>query len=184
MLKLTHSHIHIHTHILTCFMFLFWPIILLVFYRLPYYFSTVLRAASASLYRHASVYTAHCACAAHLSFFKLTDTWSEAEHETCSSSWLRDRYFYLDSALNLRIIFTFTLSFGLTPKLILILINIQVQSLGLMFKLILTLILIYPLIPVLPDYFIKNANPYKSVHGNLYTEHKNTYKSVQIVYLS
>ncbi len=49
--------------------------------------------ASGSVYHHASVYTAHCECAtqvrSHLSFFKLTDMWSEAGHETCSSSWVR-----------------------------------------------------------------------------------------------
>ncbi len=40
------------------------------------YFSIVLRAVSVSMYRHASVYTAHCACTAqvrsHLNFL-LTD---------------------------------------------------------------------------------------------------------------
>ncbi len=41
---------------LTCFMFLLWPTLLLVFYALPYYFSTVLQATSASVYCIASMY--------------------------------------------------------------------------------------------------------------------------------
>ncbi len=72
-------------------MFLLWPTIILVFCGLPYYFSSILRAASAS------VYTARCACVAQvrlqLSFFKLTYMWSKAGHETCSSSWSGDRNF-------------------------------------------------------------------------------------------
>ncbi len=36
--------------ILTCFMFLLWPTILPVFYGLPYYFSTIFRATSTSMY--------------------------------------------------------------------------------------------------------------------------------------
>ncbi len=78
-------------------MFLLWPTILLVFYGLPYYFSTVLRAACASGYHHASVYTAHYECTAqicsHLSFFRLTDTRNEVGHETWSS-WSSDKNFF------------------------------------------------------------------------------------------
>ncbi len=58
-------------------MFLLWPTILLVFYGLPYYFPPFCE--------HERV-TAHCASAAqvrlHLNFFKLIDTWSEAERGT------------------------------------------------------------------------------------------------------
>ncbi len=78
-------------------MFLVWPTILLVFYGLLYYFSTIVRGMSVSVYRNMSVYNAHCACAAqvhsHLSFFKLTDMLSEALHETCSFSYSGDKNF-------------------------------------------------------------------------------------------
>ncbi len=60
---------------LTCFMFLLRPTILLVFYGLPYYFSIILRAAGRTIMRVCTL--AHCTCAAqvcsHLNFFKLTD---------------------------------------------------------------------------------------------------------------
>ncbi len=54
-----------------------------------------------SLTRACTLY--HCACAAqvrlHLSFFKLTDTWSKAGHETYSSSWSCDSIFFLNFEL-------------------------------------------------------------------------------------
>ncbi len=101
-------------------MFLLWPTILLVFYGLPYYFSTVLRAASASVYHHANVYTAYCAAQVHLhlSFFKLKDTRSAAGHETCSSSWSSDRnLFYFFITITLIINFNGVREKGRTRKL-------------------------------------------------------------------
>ncbi len=74
-LSLTNQHSELQNYmlLLTCFMFLLWPTILLAFYGLSYYFSIVLRAASTSVYSCASVYTVHCACVvqvrSHLSFF-------------------------------------------------------------------------------------------------------------------
>ncbi len=50
---------------LTCFMFLLWPTLLLVFYDLPYYFPTVLRAVSASVYT-----VPLCMCDASMFAFK------------------------------------------------------------------------------------------------------------------
>ncbi len=41
--------------LLTCYMFLLWPTLLLFFYGLLYYFSAVLRAASTRVYHNASV---------------------------------------------------------------------------------------------------------------------------------
>ncbi len=76
-------------------MFLLWPTLLLIFYGLPYYFSTVLRATSARVHCDTSVYTvSHYARTAQvrsrLSFLKLfTGMGSEAEHKT-SSSWSCD----------------------------------------------------------------------------------------------
>ncbi len=77
---------------LGCFMFLLWPTLLLVFYGLPYCFSTVLRATSASMHTVPL-------CLRHnyfriLSFLKLfTSTQNEVGHETCSSSWSYARNF-------------------------------------------------------------------------------------------
>ncbi len=83
--------------ILTCFMFLLWHTLLLVFYSLSCYFSTVLLARACTVMRACTLY--HSAYVAqvrsHLSFFKLvTDTRSEAGHETCSSSWSCYRNFF------------------------------------------------------------------------------------------
>ncbi len=90
--------------LLTRFMFLLWPTLLLVFYGLPYYFSTVLRATSAKVYHDASVYCNASVYTVSLrirgastlafKFFILklfTDTRSKVGHETCSSFWSCDR---------------------------------------------------------------------------------------------
>ncbi len=52
-----HEYIRINfPMILTCFMFLLRPTLLLFFYGLPYYFSAVLRAASTRVYHDVSAY--------------------------------------------------------------------------------------------------------------------------------
>ncbi len=79
-------------------MFLLWPTLLLVFFfDLPCYFSSVLRATSARVYcdASASVYTVSlhiCSKYVYVCFVKLfTDTRSETGHEICSSQRSCDR---------------------------------------------------------------------------------------------
>ncbi len=74
------------TLILTCFMFLLWSTLLLVFLAYP----TIFPLLCESLVQVCTLYYFSCAANVHsyFSFLKLyTSTRSEAGHETCSSSW-------------------------------------------------------------------------------------------------